>query len=135
MPKATTNHQVPTTADLDIERARHLLGCAGSASLRAGTVAEAWFGRAVDHTAAERFARALETVGLVRRDDHRRDRLWVLAPAESGLFPEEADLEVELKQANPKGRLPEFCSWARIDPPQTQMESQGAFCWPAAATS
>jgi dsRNA-specific ribonuclease len=118
---------VPSAADLDIDRARHLLGPAGAAPLRAAAIAEAWFGRAVDRATAEQFARVLETVGLVRRDDHRRDRLWVLGVQETKLFPEEAELENQLKQANPKGRLLEFCMRMRIDPPVTDTQLQGAF--------
>lgn len=118
---------VPSASDLDIHRARNLLGPPGAAPLRAGTIAEAWFGRAVDRTTVEQFARVLELVGLVRRDDHRRDRLWVLGVRESGLFPEEAELEEQLKLANPKGRLLAFCARRRIDPPGTDMQPQGAF--------
>jgi len=118
---------VPSADDLDITRARNLLGPAGEAPLRAATVAEAWFGRAVDRATVEQFARVLESVGLVRRDDHRRDRLWVLGVQETTLFPEEAELEEQLKQANPKGRLLEFCMRMRIDPPLTDVQPQGAF--------
>lgn len=118
---------VPTADELNIHRARNLLGPAGEAPLRAAAVAEAWFGQVVDRTTIEQFARVLETVGLVRRDDHRRDRLWVLGVHETGLFPEEAELDEQLKQANPKGRLLEFCMRMQIDPPATEMESQGAF--------
>ena len=118
---------MPTAADLDIDRARHLLGPAGGTPLQAAAVAEAWFGRALDRSDVERFARVLEGIGLVRRDDQRRDRLWVLGPQETHLFPEEAALEEQLKQANPKGRLLEFCMRQRIDPPQTETASQGPF--------
>jgi dsRNA-specific ribonuclease len=117
----------PTAADLDIDRARQLLGPAGAAPLLAAAVAEAWFGQVVDRATTDRFARVLEAVGLVRRDDHRRDRLWVLAPKDTDLFPEEAELEEQLKRGNPKGRLLEFCMRMRIDPPQTEWEPQGAF--------
>jgi Cft2 family RNA processing exonuclease/dsRNA-specific ribonuclease len=118
---------VPGAAELDLDRARNLLGPAGEAPVRAAAVAEAWFGQPVDRTTAEQLARVLEAAGLVRRDDHRRDRLWVLGIHESGLFPEEAQREEQLKQANPKGRLLEFCSRMRIDPPVTDIETQGAF--------
>jgi Cft2 family RNA processing exonuclease/dsRNA-specific ribonuclease len=118
---------VPSAAELDVVHARHLLGPAGAASVQAGVVAEAWFGQPVDREAADRFARVLEAIGLVRRDDDRRDRLWVLGPQETHLFPDEAALEEELKRANPKGRLLEFCTRMRIDPPQTETESTGAF--------
>jgi hypothetical protein len=118
---------VPTAAELDIDRARHLLGPAGTAPVQAAAVAEAWFGEAADRDALDRFVRVLEGVGLVRRDDERRDRLWVLGPQDTHLFPEEAALEEDLKRANPKGRLLEFCMRMRIDPPQTETESQGAF--------
>lgn len=118
---------VPTAAELDINRVRNLLGPAGSTPLRATDIAEAWFGQAVDRTTAEKFARLLESVGLVRRDDHRRDRLWVLSIQETSLFPEEAKLEEQLKQANPKGRLLEFCMRMRIDPPATDIQPKGAF--------
>jgi hypothetical protein len=119
--------QVPLKEDLDIERARNLLGPPGSSPLRAAAVAEAWFGRAVDRETVERFARVLESIGLVRRDDHRRDRLWVLAVQETSLFPDEAALEQQLKVANPKGRLLEFCTRVRIDPPVVQVQPHGAF--------
>ena len=119
--------RVPTVDELDVDRARNLLGPAGEAPVRAAAVAEAWFGQVVDRAAAEQFARVLETVGLVRRDDHRRDRLWVLGVGESGLFPDEAELEEELKQANPKGRLLEFCMRMRLDLPVTETSQEGAF--------
>ena len=118
---------VPSAAELDIDRARHLLGPAGAAPVQAAAVAEAWFGQTVDRATADRFARLLEAIGLVRRDDDHRDRLWVLTPGETSLFPEEAALEEQLKRANPKGRLLEFCMRMRIAPPQTETESQGAF--------
>ncbi len=118
---------VPTADDVDIDRARNLLGPAREAPLRTAAVAEAWFGEPVDRSAAEQLARVLESVGLVRRDDHRRDRLWVLGVHESGLFPEEAELEEQLKEANPKGRLLEFCMRMRIDSPVSEMQTQGAF--------
>ena len=118
---------MPSAAELDLDRARNLLGPAGETPLRAATVAEAWFGQTVDRATAEQLARLLETVGLVRRDDHRRDRLWVLSVHESGLFPEEAELDEQLKKANPKGRLLELCMRTRIDPPVTEVQPQGAF--------
>jgi len=118
---------VPAANELDIDRARHLLGPAGETPLRAAAVAEAWFGQPVERDVADRLVRVLEGVGLVRRDDDRRDRLWVLGPQETHLFPEEAALEEQLKRANPKGRLLEFCMRMRIDPPQTETESQGPF--------
>jgi uncharacterized protein len=118
---------VPSADQLDIARARSLLGPAGGTPLRAAAVAEAWFGQVVDRTTAEHFARVLETVGLVRRDDRQRDRLWVLGVGETDLFPEEAELEESLKQANPKGRLLELCTRLRIDPPVTDFRQQGAF--------
>jgi Cft2 family RNA processing exonuclease/dsRNA-specific ribonuclease len=117
----------PTAAELDIDRARHLLGPAGEAPLRAAAVARAWFGQVVDRASVEQFTTVLETVGLVRRDDHRRDRLWVLGVHETDLFPEEAELDTRLKQANPKGQLLEFCMRRRIDPPVTELLSAGAF--------
>jgi dsRNA-specific ribonuclease len=69
----------------------------------------------------------LEDVGLVRRDDQHRDRLWVLGPLDTTLFPVEAELEEQLKRTNPKGRLLEFCTRTRIELPQTASEAQGAF--------
>ncbi len=118
---------VPSAVELDVARARHLLGPPGGAALRAAAVAEAWFGTAVDRATAERFARVLESAGLVRRDDHQRDRLWVLGVQESTLFPDEAVLEESLKLANPKGKLLELCMRMRVEPPQTVVQPQGAF--------
>ncbi len=118
---------VPTKEDLDINRVRHLLGPAGGTPLRAATVAEAWFGQVVDRATVEQFSRVLESIGLVRRDDHRRDRLWVMGVGETTLFPDEAELEESLKQANPKGQLLEFCMRMRIDHPVTEIQQQGAF--------
>lgn len=118
---------VPTADTLDVQRARHLLGPAGHSPLRAAAVAQAWFGHDVDRATAEQFARVLETIGLVRRDDHHRDRLWVLAVADSRLFPEEAEVEASLKQANPKGRLLEYCMRRRLDPPVVDLRQDGAF--------
>ncbi len=119
--------RVPTEEELDVERARHLLGPPGPCPLRAAEVAEAWFGEAVDRSTVERFVRVLESVGLVRRDDHRRDRLWVLSVRETDLFPDEAALEERLKEANPKGRLLEFCMRSRVDPPHVEVRPHGAF--------
>lgn len=118
---------VPNVAELDIARARSLLGPPGSAPIRAGTVAEAWFGQVVERASVEHFARVLESAGLVRRDDHRRDRLWVLGVQETHLFPEEAELEELLKQANPKGQLLAFCMRRRVEPPVAEVRTQGAF--------
>ena len=118
---------IPAATELDIDRARHLLGPAGKAPVQAAAVAEAWFGQPVDRDIADRFARLIEGIGLVRRDDERRDRLWVLGPQDTHLFPEEAALEEHLKGANPKGRLLEFCMRMRIDPPQTETDLQGPF--------
>ena len=39
---------MPSADELDINRARNLLGPAGAAPLRAAAIAEAWFGRVVD---------------------------------------------------------------------------------------
>ena len=119
--------EVPTVETLDVVRARHLLGPPGGPALRAAAVAEAWFGYVVDRASADRFARVLESAGLVRRDDHQRDRLWVLGVHESSLFRDEAELEESLKQANPKGRLLEFCTRMRIEPPVTDVYPEGAF--------
>ena len=69
----------------------------------------------------------LESAGLVRRDDHQRDRLWVLGVQESSRFPDEAELEESLKQANPKGRLLEFCTRMRLEPPKSDIYPEGAF--------
>ena len=81
---------VPSAEQLDIERARHLLGPPGGTPSRAAAIAEAWFGQVVDRATTEKFARVLESVGLIRRDDHQRDRLWVLGVQETDLFPDEA---------------------------------------------
>ncbi len=118
---------VPTKEELDVARARHLLGPASETPVRAIEVAEAWFGQRVDRVTAERFARTLEAVGLVRRDDHRRDRLWVLAVQDTSLFPDEAELAESLKRANPKGQLLALCMRLRIDPPAMDMRQHGAF--------
>ena len=100
---------VPAAADLDIDRARHCLGPAGAAPVPAAAVAEAWFGQAVDRP-RRRFARVLE----VGRDWSAATTIAATACGCSAsrrrtCFPEEAELEEQLKQANPKGRLLEFC--------------------------
>jgi dsRNA-specific ribonuclease len=53
--------------------------------------------------------------------------LWVLGVSETRLFPDEAELEEELKHSNPKGRLLELCMRLRIDPPAVELQQQGAF--------
>ncbi len=118
---------VPTVDELDIDRARRLLGPPAGTPLRAAAVAEAWFGQVADRATVEKFSRVLESVGLVRRDDHHRNRLWVLGVQETHLFPDEAELEESLKQANPKGRLLEYCMRMRIEPPVVDIQPVGAF--------
>ena len=120
--------QVPTADELDIARARHLLGPPGG---RRTARRRRWRKPGSDKPSIEppsNVSRACwSRSGLVRRDDHQRDRLWVLGVQESHLFPEEAELEESLKQANPKGRLLEFCMRMRIEPPVTDLQQQGAF--------
>ena len=106
-------------------------GTAGRAALRSAAVAEAWFGMAVDRATAERFARVLESVGLVRRDDHQRDRLWVLGVQESALFPDEAELEESLKQANPKGGCWNCACGCASNRPRPTCSSRGLFTSPS----
>jgi dsRNA-specific ribonuclease len=74
----------------------------------------------------QQFRIILERRGLVRRDDSRRGLLWVLAPSETELFPEEAKLEETLKQENPKGKLLELCMRLRIELPKTEFSLDGA---------
>ena len=123
------NRPAPLAQSLHVDpvRARNLLGPPGNRPLAVRDVAGAWFGRRVPRLQAEALASQFERLGLVRRDDNRRGRLWVLAPGESDLFPEEAALERELKAANPKGRLLELCMRLRCDPPEVAFEVEGAF--------
>ncbi len=59
--------RVPAKEELDVQRMRNLLGPAGTTPLRAGEVAEAWFGCPVDRATSEQFAR----VGVGRLDPTR----------------------------------------------------------------
>ncbi len=111
----------------DIERIRGLLGPAGSTPVSARDIAEAWLGTRPRGGFVQQFATILERRGLVRRDDSRRNLLWVLAPAETDIFPDEAKLEETLKQENPKGKLLEFCMRLRIEMPETQFSQAGAY--------
>ena len=113
--------------DDDIDRIRALLGPPSERPVRDRTIGDAWFGADVHADDVHRLATELERRGLVRRDDNRRNRLWVLAPNETDAFPDEADLEVELKAENPKGELLELCMRARCSNPTTDFSVEGAF--------
>ena len=111
--------------EVDVERARNLLGPPGEAPLRATRFAEAWFGRQVRGSVVDGLVDRLEEMGLVRRDDHRRSRLWVLGPGETDLYAAEGAEAERLKQDNPKGRLLELCMRLRIDPPEIELSTEG----------
>ena len=113
--RAAVHH--PVEVEIDLETARRLLGPATDSPLRSEAVAAAWFGRPVGRAERERLVDRLESLGVARRDDRRRSHVWVLTARESGLFPGEVDLEEQLKQENPKGRLLELCMRAQLDAP------------------
>jgi Cft2 family RNA processing exonuclease len=112
---------------LDLASARQLLGPAGGPPVRAKQVAEAWYGRGVNAETADRFAMELEHLGLVRRDDQRRQLLYVLSPSETDIFPAEAALENALKEENPKGKLIELAMRQRIAAPEFVIKEDGPF--------
>ena len=69
--------------EIDFDVVRHALGPPSPTPVRASQIAEAWFGERVKADVIDQFARRLEDMGLVRRDDQRRHMLWILGPGES----------------------------------------------------
>ena len=69
----------------------------------------------------------LEKLGLVRRDDRRRNRLWVLAPHETDAYPEEAAREQAVREENPKGELLELCTRIGCAAPTVDASVEGAY--------
>jgi predicted metal-dependent RNase/dsRNA-specific ribonuclease len=117
----------PLIRRLDLASGRQLLGPAREAPVHARQVAEAWYGKSVNSEMADRLADELCSLGLVRRDDHRRQMLYVLPPSETDAFPAEAALEARLKQENPKGKLLSFCMRERIPAPVFAFGEKDAF--------
>jgi Cft2 family RNA processing exonuclease/dsRNA-specific ribonuclease len=122
---------LPDTIELphteDVARARAILGPPRDESLRERDIARSWFGRPTTRAQTGRLISRLEEMGLVRRDDRRRSRVWVNAPDESPLLVEEATLEQRLKVENPKGKLLELCMKLRCGPPATDVSVDGAY--------
>jgi Cft2 family RNA processing exonuclease/dsRNA-specific ribonuclease len=111
----------------DVDRVRQALGPPRDESLRDRQIAEAWFGQDTANADVDRLITRLEDLGLVRRDDRRRNRVWILAPDESDAYPEEAAVQDQLKADNPKGRLLELCMRMRSAAPVTELAVQGAY--------
>lgn len=113
--------------ETDVARVRSLLGPPGPEPLLDRLVAQGWFGAEVSSADVQDLVTRLENLGLVRRDDRRRNRVWVLAPLETDAYPDEAGLELELKSENPKGELLELCMRMRWDPPIVESRVEGAY--------
>jgi Cft2 family RNA processing exonuclease/dsRNA-specific ribonuclease len=113
------SRELPSEGDVD--RVRSLLGPPGDEPLRDRAISEAWYGDGVSSEEVQQLVTRLEALGLVRRDDRRRNRLWVLAPQE------EAVIERDLKEQNPKGELLELCMRIRCAAPTTEASVEGAF--------
>jgi Cft2 family RNA processing exonuclease/dsRNA-specific ribonuclease len=111
----------------DVHRVRSLLGPPGDEPIRDRAISEAWYGDGVSSEEVQQLVTRLEGLGLVRRDDRRRNWLWVLAPQETDAFPDEAALERDLKEQNPKGELLELCMRIRCAAPTTEASVEGAF--------
>lgn len=127
VPDSRIQHALEELEQGDIERIRGLLGPAGAAPVSARDIAGAWLGARPRGSFVQQFATILERRGLVRRDDSRRNLLWVLAPSETDIFPDEAELEETLKLENPKGKLLELCMRLRIEMPETEFSQHGAY--------
>jgi len=107
---------VPLPEKSDIDRIRAIIGAPDSdRPVKASDAAQLWFRCRVDALQIDLFVQRLEEMGIVRRDDIRRNFFHVCpdAPADS---PEYA-LELELKEQNPKGKLLEFCMKKKISLP------------------
>lgn len=113
--------------EMDFDVVRHALGPPSSTPVRATQIAEAWFGERVKANVVNQFVGRLEDMGLVRRDDQRRNMLWILSPGESDALRDEAELEAQLKEKNPKGRLLELCMRMKTDPPLAEFSVTGAY--------
>jgi Cft2 family RNA processing exonuclease len=125
--RRTRERSGPVARRLDLASGRNLLGPPTGTPIPGRRVAEAWYGGKPSAEEVDRLAQDLETLGLVRRDDHRRQMLHVLSPKETDRFPAEAALEEELKRENPKGKLLELSMRQRIEPPDVTHGVEGAF--------
>ncbi|MFP4165256.1 MAG: MBL fold metallo-hydrolase [Chitinispirillaceae bacterium] len=119
------NHPLPESSDMD--RVRTILGPPGHIPVKGSRVAEIWFGARVKPVIIEQFVCRIVELGLVCRDDQKRNLLWVLAPSQSDSLQNEAALADQLKEENPKGRLLEHCMKRRIAYPEVQGGTDGAY--------
>jgi dsRNA-specific ribonuclease len=126
-PRHSVSRAQAENRELSLDEARRLLGPPSGSPIPARRIAEAWFGEQRNAGEVSGLVGRLESLGLVRRDDHQRQLLFVLGPSETDQFPTEAALEEELRLENPKGRLLELCMRQRIEPPILESGIDGAF--------
>ncbi len=110
----------------DIDRIRAIIGAPDSDHpVKASDAAQVWFGCRVDALQIDRFVQRLEEMGIVRRDDIRRNFFHVCSsgPADSTEYA----LEQQLKEQNPKGKLLEFCMKQKINPPVFSVISRDGY--------
>jgi Cft2 family RNA processing exonuclease len=125
--KNTTNQIPDLPKDNDILRIRALIGPSGKSLVKASDLAQLWYGAKTDALSIDTFVHRLEELGLVRRDDFRRNFLHVVAPSETDTESDDFKLEVRLKNENPKGKLLEYCMKLKIELPSFEIELKDGF--------
>ncbi|MBD3244274.1 MAG: MBL fold metallo-hydrolase [Chitinivibrionales bacterium] len=124
-PSTSEHYDLPREAD--IARVRALLGPPSSSALKAGAVAQAWFGRKASADLIEKLVERLIALDLVRRHDEKRNLIHVLRPDESDALTDEAERVQSVVQQNPKGKLLEHCMRVKAAFPTTEFAVDGAY--------
>ncbi|HEX2956265.1 MAG TPA: MBL fold metallo-hydrolase [Chitinispirillaceae bacterium] len=117
--------QLPEASDE--ARIRAIVGAPGEKPVRVSDAAQLWFGSKVSAQTIDLFMNSLETLGIARRDDVRRNYCYVL-PSET--LPNDSDeiqLEKRLKDENPKGKLLEYCMKRKLEYPRFDIETGDGF--------
>ncbi len=125
--------QLPQSTDE--ARIRAIVGAPGEKPVKVSDAALLWFGEKVSAPTLDLFMNALETLGIARRDDVRRNYCHVLASDTLADDSDEIQLEKRLKDENPKGKLLEYCMKHKLEYPRFDIETEDGFHYATANLS